>query len=88
MKSSTLSTPALGPVRLNLGSFLGIGQSIVPVLLGCVGSRSVAVQDVVLGLEGNGLGELVSAVAQNGLALIAGKSLPYNNTTSNIGGYG
>lgn len=58
VQSSTLAAPTLGPVGLDLGGLLGVLQRIVPVLLGSVGGRSVAVEDVVFGLNGNSLGEL------------------------------
>lgn len=60
MQGSTFSSPALGPVGLNLCRLLSILKSICPVLLGGVGCRSVAEEDVVLGLQGDGLGELVA----------------------------
>lgn len=55
-----LAAPTLGPVGLDLGGLLGILQSIVPVLLGGVCGRTVAVEDVVGRVEGNGLCELVT----------------------------
>lgn len=64
MQSSAFSAPALGPVWFDLGGLVGVGKSVVPVLFGGIGSRSVAVQDVVFGLEGNGLGKLVSGTGE------------------------
>jgi len=61
VQGGTLAAPALGPVGLDLGRLLGILQGVVPLLLGGVRSGPVAVEDVVFGLEGNGLGELVAA---------------------------
>lgn len=52
------ASPSLGPVRLDLGSLLGIVQGVLPVLLGGVGCGAVTVKDVVVGLDLNGLGEL------------------------------
>lgn len=60
VKSSTLAPPAFGPVRLELSRLLRILESRVPLLLGSVGSRSVRVEDVVFGLDGDGLGKLVT----------------------------
>jgi len=61
VKSGALAAPALGPVRLELGGLLGILEGVIPVLLGGMGSGPVAVKDVVLGVEGNGFGELFAA---------------------------
>jgi hypothetical protein len=58
MLRSTLASPSLCPVRLDLSNLVGIGQRILVVLLGRVGSRAVRVQDVVRRLDGNGLCEL------------------------------
>jgi hypothetical protein len=60
VQSCTFTTPSFGPVRLDLGRLLSILQGIVPFLLGSVGSRAVAVENVVFGLKGNSLGELVA----------------------------
>lgn len=43
VECSTLASPTLGPVGLDLGSLLSVLKSMFPVLLGSVGSRSVAV---------------------------------------------
>lgn len=59
-----LAAPALGPVRLDLGGLLGILESIVPVLLGSVRGGTVAVEDVVARVEGDGLCELVTVKEQ------------------------
>lgn len=60
VKSSALAAPTLGPVWLDLCGLLGILESTVPLLLGSVCSGSVAVENVVVGLDGNGLGESVT----------------------------
>ena len=60
MKGSAFSAPTLSPVGLDLCSLLGIPESVVPILLRGEGGRSVAVEDVVFGLESNSLGELVA----------------------------
>lgn len=60
VEGSTFAAPALGPVRLDLGGLDGVVQGMVPVLLGSVSGGAVGVEDVVLGLEGNGLRELVA----------------------------
>ena len=64
MEGGTLAAPALDPVGLDLRRLLGIIQGIVPVLLGGVGGGAIAVEDVVLGLNGDGLGELVTGGSQ------------------------
>lgn len=53
--------PALAPVWLELGGLLGVLEGVVPVLLGGVGGGSVGVEDVVVGLQGDGLGEFVAS---------------------------
>ena len=58
VQSSTLSTPTLGPVGLELCRLLGILQGVCVIPLGGVGSGSVAVKNVVFGLDGDSLGEL------------------------------
>lgn len=65
VEGGTLAAPALGPVRLDRRRLLGVGESIVPVLLGGVGGGTVAVEDVVLGLERNGLGELITGSGES-----------------------
>lgn len=60
MEGGALAAPTLDPVGLDLRRLLGVVQGIVPVLLGGVGGGAVAVEDVVLGLDGDGLGELVA----------------------------
>lgn len=60
MEGGTLAAPALGPVRLECCGLVGIVESVGPVLLGGVRCGAITVEDVVLGLEGNGLGELVA----------------------------
>lgn len=60
VQRGALASPALDPVGLDLRSFLGIGERTVPVLLGGEGGGPVAVQDVVLGLERDGLGEFIA----------------------------
>lgn len=60
VQSCTFTTISFSPVRLDLSGLLSILQGIVPFLLGSVGSRAVAVENVVFGLEGNSLGELVA----------------------------
>lgn len=60
VEGGALAAPALGPVWLDLGRLLGIFQGAVPLLLGGVGGRTVAVEDVVGGVDGNGLSELVA----------------------------
>lgn len=60
MQCGALASPALGPVRLELGGLFGILQGGVPFLLGGIGGRAVAVENVVGRLEGNGLGEFVT----------------------------
>ena len=60
MKSSTLPAPSSWPVRLDLGGLLSILQGILPVLLGSIGGRPVAVENVVGGVDLNGLGESVT----------------------------
>ncbi len=62
VQSSALAAPALGPVRLNLNSLLSVRGSILPVLFRGICCRSVAVEDVVLGLDSDSLGELVAKV--------------------------
>ena len=57
MKSSTLPAPSSWPVRLDLGGLLSILQGILPVLLGSIGGRPVAVEDVVVGVDFNSFGE-------------------------------
>ena len=56
----SLAAPALGPVGLQLCRLLGILEGVVPVLLGRVGGGPVAVEDVIGGVDGDGLGELVA----------------------------
>jgi hypothetical protein len=60
VEGGALSAPALGPVRLDLGGLLGILEGVVPLPFRGVGGGAVAVEDVVLGLNGDGLGELVA----------------------------
>lgn len=60
MEGSALSAPALGPVGLQFCGFLGIFQGVCVVLLGSVGGSSVAVEDVVLGCQSDGLGEFLT----------------------------
>jgi hypothetical protein len=60
VESGALAAPTLGPVRLNRRRLLGVREGIVPVLLRGVGGGAVAVEDVVLRLERNGLGEFVT----------------------------
>lgn len=64
VEGGALTAPALDPVGLDLRRLVGVGQGAVPVLLGGVGSGPVAVEDVVLGLDGDGLGELVAGGGQ------------------------
>ena len=60
VQSSPLASPSFSPVGFDLSCFRGIVQGIVPLLLGGMCGGSVAVEDVVLGLELDGLGELVT----------------------------
>jgi hypothetical protein len=62
MQSSAFSAPTFSPIRLDLGRLLGVAQGLRPVLLGSVGGRTVAVEDVVVRLESDGLGELFAEV--------------------------
>jgi hypothetical protein len=59
-KRRALAAPALCPVGLDLGRLLGVLKRQIPLLLGGVGCRPVAVEDVVGGIDGDGLGELVA----------------------------
>ena len=70
-----LAAPALGPVGLDLGGLLGILESVVPVLLGGVCGGTVAVEDVVGRVEGNGLCELLT---------VKGVSVNYGQGTAKI----
>jgi hypothetical protein len=58
VQSSTLASPTLGPVGLNLCGLLSVLQGMFPIFLRGVSSRSVAVKNVVFGLNGNSLSEL------------------------------
>lgn len=60
VKGGTFAAPALGPVGLDLRCLFSVVEGTRPVLLGGVCGRAVAVEDVVFGLDGNGLGELVA----------------------------
>jgi len=60
VQSGALAAPALSPVGLELGGFGGVGEGIVPLAVGGVGDGAVAVEDVVVGLEQDGLGKLVT----------------------------
>ena len=57
VESGTLPAPSSRPVRLDLGGLLSILQGILPVLLGSIGGRPVAVEDVVVGVDFNSFGE-------------------------------
>lgn len=60
MQRSALTTPALGPIGLDLGRLLGVLQRICPVLFRGIRRGSVGEKNVVCGLEFDGLGELVA----------------------------
>ena len=59
-KRSALAPPSLGPVGLQLCGLLRILQCVVPVLLRGMRSGSVAVENVVVGVDGDGLCKLVA----------------------------
>ena len=56
--SGTLPDPALGPIRLDFRSLVGILQSLLVFGLRRVDGRAVGVEDVVRGLDSDSLGEL------------------------------
>lgn len=60
VQSGSLAAPSLGPVRLDLRGLGGVLEGVLVVLLGGVGRRAVRVQDVVRGLELDGLGEVLT----------------------------
>lgn len=60
MKSSAFAAPALGPVGFDVGGLVGVVQSVVPLALRGVGGGTVGVEDVVFGLDLDGLGEIVA----------------------------
>jgi len=77
MHSSSLASPTLRPVRLDLCNFLGIFKGLLVVLFRGIGGGTVGVEDVVGGLDGDGLGELVAGVyvstsAQNDFKVTCG----------------
>lgn len=47
MHSSTLATPSFGPVWLKFCDFICIFKCMLVVFLGCIGSRSIGVENVV-----------------------------------------
>jgi hypothetical protein len=53
---------ALGPVGLDLDGLLGIFESFLVFLLGGVDSGAVGEENVVLGLDGKGLGEFLAGL--------------------------
>lgn len=57
---SSLAQMALGPIRLDVDGLVGILEGLLVITLGTVDSRSVGVEDVVFGLDRDGLGELVT----------------------------
>jgi hypothetical protein len=66
-----LSSPSLWPIWLQLCGLLGILEGILPFLLRSIGSRSVAVEDVILGLDGDGFGKLLTRVGLSAHTLLA-----------------
>lgn len=59
-RGSSLASPALTPVGLQLGGLVGIFQCLLEIRLGRVDSRTVRVEDVITALDGNGLGEFIT----------------------------
>jgi hypothetical protein len=61
MQRGALTSPSFCPVWLDLSDFVRIFEGLLIVSLGCVGSRSIRVKDVVCRLDRNRLGKLVTA---------------------------
>lgn len=80
MKGSTLAAPTFGPIRLDFCGLLGVLQCVVPFPFRSVCGGAVAVENVVVGLDGNSLGEGLTADAT--LACISPKVAKLRNLHS------
>jgi hypothetical protein len=60
MLRSTLASPSLCPVWLDLGNLVCVLECALVVLLRGVGSRSIRVENVICRLDFNGLCEFVT----------------------------